>query len=217
MAVKASKAQIDHWNRDMAKEIAVYEQDLQAPGQIVFYGPSNFTRWGKTFGMIPLRDVLLGASGAPCVVNRGFGSSCPEHQLQYYPRIIRPLAPKVLVYASYGNFGVYGYSIEEGWELAQQVIDLARNDFPDMRLYLCGGSPHRDYTQEALDECEQYEAYLRQYAAEHDNVFFLDCMRFAPLQDPAVFIEDGVHFNQTGYNLYGDYFREVLKEELEQY
>ena len=40
--------------------------------------------WSKKYGMIPMRDVLLGKSGKPCVINRGFGSSCAEHQLYYY-------------------------------------------------------------------------------------------------------------------------------------
>ena len=121
MPIKVGLQYIEIWKDSLEKTVRQYEAEETPKGQIVFYGPSNFTRWSKKWEMIPLREALVGKSGAPCCVNRGFGSSCPEHQLQYYPRIIRPLAPKVLVYASYGNFGVYGYSIEEGWELVLSI------------------------------------------------------------------------------------------------
>ena len=32
-----------------------------------------------------------------------------------------------------------------------------------------------------------------------------------------IFVEDGVHFNQAGYDLYADFYREKLKEELAKY
>ena len=29
-----------------------------------------------------------------------------------------------------------------------------------------------------------------------------------------IFVEDRVHYNRKGYNLYGQFFREILKDEL---
>ena len=145
MSVKVGLKNIAIWNNEsMEDAVREYEKENAEKGQIVFYGPSNFTRWSKAYGMKPMREVLLGASGAPCVVNRGFGSSCAEHQLYYYPRMIRPLAPKVLVYTFYGNGRAFGYSTEENWELAQRVIAYAKTDFPDIHIYLCGLNPRRD-------------------------------------------------------------------------
>ena len=95
MPVKVGLNHIEIWDEYMEPAIAAYEQEPQHQGQIVFYGPSYFTRWSTKYGMKPLRECLLGASGAPCAVNRGFGSSCAEQQLYYYPRAIRPLNPKV--------------------------------------------------------------------------------------------------------------------------
>ena len=103
-----------------------YEQEKMPTGQIVFYGPSYFTRWGEGWGHRPLREDLLGAGGTPCCINRGIGGSCPEHQLYYYDRIVRPLAPKVLVYGSWGNIGYLGYTNEEAIALAERVVAYAR-------------------------------------------------------------------------------------------
>ena len=118
MSVKVGLHYIDIWQESMEDQVRAYEKEPLHKGQIVFYGPSYFTRWSKRFGMIPMRDSLPGKSGAPCVVNRGFGSSCAEHQLYYYPRMVRPLEPKVLVYSSYGNGSSFGDTDEARWKIA---------------------------------------------------------------------------------------------------
>ena len=101
MPVRVGLKHIDIWNDSMEKAVQAYEQEPIEKGQIVFYGPSNFTRWSAKYGHIPLREALLGKSGRPCAFNRGFGSSCSEHQLYYYPRMVRPLEPSVLVYSPF--------------------------------------------------------------------------------------------------------------------
>ena len=109
MPVKIGLKHIDLWNESLEKQVQKYEEETVEPGQIVFYGPSNFTRWSAKWGHRPLREVLVGKSGKACCVNRGFGSSCPEHQLYYYDRMVRPLAPSVLVYnCTNGNGGLFG-------------------------------------------------------------------------------------------------------------
>ena len=53
------------------KDMLRFEAENEAPGQIVFYGPSNFTRWATPiWGMRPLREDIVGKSGTPCVVKR---------------------------------------------------------------------------------------------------------------------------------------------------
>ena len=99
MPVRTNLKLVTHFKKpwDVEKNIQEFEKEPLEKGQIVFYGPSNFTRWSTKWGMQPMREVLLGKSGAPCAVNRGFGSSNAELQLYYYPRMVRPLEPKVLV------------------------------------------------------------------------------------------------------------------------
>ena len=217
MPVKVGLHYIDIWQESMEDEILAYEKEELHKGQIVFYGPSYFTRWSKRFGMIPMRDSLIGASGVPCVVNRGFGSSCAEHQLYYYSRMIRPLEPKALVYTSHANGPSFGYSHEESWELAQRVIAYAKTDFPGIRIYLVGAHPSRDDTEEKREEKRAYNAMVEAFAENTPDCFFLDVLEHAPLTRKDIYVEDGVHFNQAGYDLYAEFYRNALKEELERY
>ena len=217
MAVKVGLQYIDLWQESMEEEVRCYEAETQQKGQIVFYGPSYFTRWSRRFDMTPMADMLLASSGRKCVINRGFGSSCAEHQLYYYPRMIRPLAPKVLVYSSHANGAAFVYSDEESWELAQRVIAYARTDFPGIRIYLVGAHPSRNMTEADLAQRRKYNDMVQTFAESTTDCRFLDVLAYEPMSAKDIYVEDGVHFNPKGYELYADFFRQALQEELNAY
>ena len=218
MAVKVGLKFIEKWNESIEDRIFKYDKEPIEKGKIVFYGPSNFTRWSIDYGNVPLSETVLGKSGKQCCINRGFGSSCTEHHLYYYPRVVRPLEPKVLVYApGYGNAKGFGYTSEEIWNLGQRVIEYAMTDFPDLRVYICGLNLYRDRNKPNIGPKEEYDNWLREYAHNTPNCFYVDITNYKPLQRDDIFAEDGVHFNNLGYEIYADLFREVLKDELAKY
>ena len=217
MPVKVGLQYIEIWKDSMENAVRKYEEEPVIEDQIVFYGPSYFTRWSPKYGMIPLREEVLGKSGAPCCINRGFGSSCAEHQLYYYSRMVRPLRPRVLVYSSNANGSSFGYTPEESWELAQRVIAYAMTDFPGIRVYLCGTIPSRDETEKSREKAAKYDAWEREYAQTHENCFFIDASKSEALNRKDIFVADGVHYNQDGYHLFAEFFRDALKDELAQY
>ena len=217
MPIRVGLQYIDIWKSSLEKAVQKYEEETVEPGQIVFYGPSYFTRWSTAWEHRPLREDLVGKSGKACCVNRGFGSSCPEHQLYYYPRMVRPLKPSVLVYGSWGNSDAFGYSNEEAFELAQRVITYALTDFPELRVYIGGAQATRDMTDENLAERRAYSEMLRKFAEGTPRCTYFDPLSCKELWQKDIFVEDGVHYNQKGYDLYGEFFREVLKDELNKF
>ncbi len=160
---------------------------------------------------------MLGKSGKPCAINRGFGSSCAEHQLYYYSRMVRPLEPKVLVYSAFGNYDAFGYSVEETWELAQRVIMYALTDFPGIRIYLCSAQRHKNDSEEAIARCKKSNAILQEFAEHTPNCYYLNIYDHKPLQNKDIFVDDGVHYNPEGYKLYAEFFKEALKEEFDRF
>ena len=67
MPVKVGLKVIEIWNSSMEKEVLRYEEEPIEKGKIVFYGPSNFTRWKREkWGMTPLSEAVVGKSGAKC-------------------------------------------------------------------------------------------------------------------------------------------------------
>ena len=214
MPVKVGLQTIEKWKESLEEQVLRYEQEPAAKGQIVFYGPSNFTRWSKRWDMTPLDEAVLGKSGAKCCINRGFGSSCAEHHLYYYSRMVRVLEPKVLVYApGLGNGLSFGYTAEENFELAQRVVLYVMSDFPGLKVYLCG----LNLLKKSTPIHAEYDRWLQEFAAETPNCTYVDITNYQPLQRMDIFAADNVHFNRKGYDLYAELFRDVLKDELEQY
>lgn len=214
MSVKVGLKFIDKWNESMEDAVLRYEKEPIVKGQIVFYGPSNFTRWSAKRGMTPLAEALLGASGKQCCINRGFGSTCPEHHLYYYSRMVKPLEPKVLVYApGLGNGLSFGYTAQEQLFLAQRVMTYAKEDFPNLKIYLHGLNLNKTKREGA----KEYDGWLREYAEKTPYCTYIDITAHEPLARTDIYVEDNVHYNKTGYDLYGEFFREVLKDELAQY
>ena len=135
MGIKVGLKYIEKWHSDLESQVQRYEQEQTEKGQIVFYGPSNFTRWSPKYGNPTLQEEVLGKSGKQCCVNRGFGSSCTEHHLYYYSRMVKPLEPKVLVYApGLGNGTSFGYTPEEMFELAQRVVLYAKSSLSSTKM-----------------------------------------------------------------------------------
>jgi len=214
MPVRVGLKVIELWNSSMEDQVCEYEKEPIETGKIVFYGPSYFTRWSEKWKMIPLKEAVKGKSGAQCCINRGFGSSCEEHHVYYYGRMVRPLAPKVLVYAPYGNGPCFGYTDDECFELAQRVVAYTRAEFPDTHIYICSPCPTKATTPEKFAQKELHGEKLKKFAKETPNCFYLDWLHHEPLHNPDLFVQDGVHFNQDGFNVFAEFFKEALKDEL---
>ncbi len=215
MSIKVGLKIIKAWGSNLEAEVQKYEQEQVEKGQIVFYGPSNFTRWRREkWGNTPLREALPGASGKLCCVNRGFGSSCAEHHLYYYGRLVRPLEPKVLVYSPMlGNGSCFGYTAEEMFELASRVVLYAKSDFPDLRVYLCGLSKNGLATEQG----RWFNNNLRGLAEMTEGVKYVNEAGRKELNEPGLLMEDGVHFNNEGYRRYAEFFKDVLRDELAEF
>ena len=212
--VKVGLKFIDKWRTDLEKQVCKYEEENAPKGQIVFYGPSNFTRWGPRYGMTPLREAVVGKSGAPCCINRGFGSTCAEHHLYYYDRMVKALEPKVLVYSpGVGNGTGFGYTPEEQWQLAERVMIYAKTDFPELKIYLQGINMWRKSSMASW----KTDQFMRAFAQEMPDCTYLDITSYEPLHRHDIYAPDNVHYNKEGYDLYAEYYRQALKEELDQF
>ncbi|MBE6884187.1 MAG: hypothetical protein E7487_06240 [Ruminococcaceae bacterium] len=217
MPIRVGLKTIKLWNESLEQQVCNYESEKREKGQIVFYGPSYFTRWKASYGETPMEEMIVGKSGTPCVINRGFGSSCSEHQLYYYPRMVRPLEPSVLVYECFGNGTYHGYSYEEIWELAQRVIAYARVDFPDIHIYLLSPLPELKDTPEDIRKKMEFGLMLQQYTEVTPNCYYIDALHNTDFKRKDIFIADGVHLNKLGYQFFAKMFRNALAKELERF
>ena len=214
----------------LEKSVVAYEQVPLQKGGIVFYGSSGFTRWGSpisSFNHRPLEEDIRMKDGSPAGVNRGFGSSTAEELLYYYPRLILPLEPRALVVSIVHNDRGMGYTPDEVVTNLAKLFEFARTDFPGIRLYACDCRPTLKFTTDAhLEYMTEFNRLLKEYCDAHEDTTFVDHIHH-PIwfNDPRdvgdykkvrtdMFVEDDVHFNQLGYDLYKDFMLEVLDDIL---
>ena len=132
--------------------------------------------------------------------------------------MIRPLEPKALVYSpGLGNSFLFGYTAEETFSLAQRVVQYARNDFPDMPIYIGGFSTWKSQGKPNYEKYKSFEGWLRELAEAVPGCKFLDLDAREEFRTWDIYVEDKIHFNAEGYRLYTEYFKEALKDELDQF
>lgn len=217
------------WLEERGSMSKIFNSDpSQEQGLIMLYGPSNFTRWARRYNVIPAEDAILRKDGSRAVVNHGFGTSTMEELLYYYPRCVRPWAPRAMVTGSLGNDLSAGYTVDEVMFLLARLMEYTRTDFPGIKLYVYNRLPTvktRDANPERFAQFMDYNERIKQYCAAHEDVTLIDYTQYPALfQDGHVgdyaypreelYVEDGTHFNQKGYNVYRDIFLEVLDDIL---
>lgn len=211
------------------KEVVAYEQEQVQEGLIMFYGDSAFTRWNSEWGNRPIEEDIRRKDGSLAVVRRGLGGSTADELLYYYDRIVRPWKPRALVVNVYSNDRDVAYTPEETMGLLARLFEWCRTDFPDMKLYVCDVRPLLlDIERKDTWYYHQLEfnELLAQYCAKHGDVtlishiqnplFFNDAEDVGDYQKVRtdIYIEDKVHWNQLGYDLYKEFFLEALDDIL---
>ena len=93
----------------------------------------------------------------------------------------------------------------------------ALTDFPKLRVYISGAIATRGMDENKLARRMEYNEMLRKFAEETPRCTYFDPLSYAPLNADDIFIEDGVHYNQKGYSIFEDYYKEILKDELALY
>lgn len=206
----------------LEKEVIAYEQQPVETGKILFYGSSGFTRWKPDrWGHRPLEEDISGA------INHGFGSSTAEELLYYYPRLIKPWAPRALVVSIVHNDRGFDYSVDEIMTNLAKLFAYARTDFPGIRIYACDTRPTLKFRTDAhVLYRNEFHQMLQAYCDRHEDTTYV-CHIESPLwfENPAdvgdydkvredIFVDDAVHFNQKGYDLYKEFITNVLKDIL---
>ena len=197
-------------------------------GLILFYGSSSFTRWKPYWKHRPLEEDIRRKDGSRAAVNHGFGTSTSEELLYYYPRLVKPWNPRAMVIYCHGNDFSAGYSANEVMTLQARLLEWARRDFPGIRFYLETGKPspkRKEHSASMKRITLEYEQLLRDYCANHEDTTLVDHTQLPDLWQEGhmgdydyprfeLYVEDGVHFNQDGYDVYRDLYLRVLDDIL---
>lgn len=195
------------------EKIREYESYPVEKGKILLYGSSFFTNWGYDRAIRQLAG--LGGEERP-VVNHGFGGATADELLYYYPRMVRPYAPRILVWRGGPNDIFSGLGPEEAWQITQRVFSWAKKDFPAIKIVILAIFDYRSQREEVRPAFAEYNRLCRQFAQSDSQTVYWDINDFF-YKDPAdigsfqnfrdVFVSDGLHLTDAAYEEFALYFK----------
>lgn len=205
-----SQTRIDEANEKWAVEIAKLEardkSESYPDDAILFIGSSSIRLWEG-----------LDENIAPYVgINRGYGGATYHDLAVFAQRLITPHKyAAAVVFVGNDILGKPADTpLDELARLARHVIDVSRTHQPDAPVLLVEITP-TDSRFTVYPQIRQANAVLREIALTEPGVFFVETNEYylTPDRKPITdyFLEDRLHLNPTGYELWAA----LIKRELD--
>ena len=183
------------WERDMQRFAA---EDAARPpprGPVVFTGSSSIRMWDRLAEDFP---------GVP-VLNRGFGGSQLRDAVWYADQVAIRYRPRLVVLYAGDNDLNAGRSPEQVLADFRAFVARIRRDLPHVPIVYIAIKPSPARAQ-LLSRMRAANALIRAEAARAARVEFIDV--FTPMLGadgqprPDLFLEDRLHMNRAGYDLW---------------
>ena len=183
------------------------KENFPEKGRILFTGSSSIRFWNSLEkDMKPLK-----------VLNRGFGGAHISHVIHHFDDIVRPYSPKAIVFFCGTNDLTALKTPEETLNDFKKFLNLVKNEFGTIKVYMIGIKPSVDRLY--LDEEERVFNNSVSFLAKEDpyleyiNVWDL-MLNEDGTRMPDLYVEDGLHMNPKGYEIWTQLVRESLNKDF---
>ena len=205
---------IYQWNKDETFRDEINEfkrldkENFPGKGKILFTGSSSIRFWDSlNKDMKPLE-----------VLNRGFGGAQISHVIHHFEDIVKPYNPKAIVFFCGTNDLTALKTPEETINDFKKFLGLVRNEFGNIKVYIIGIKPTVDRIY--LDEEERiFNSSIKLLASDDAYLEYINIWDPMLNQDgtrmPELFIEDGLHMNEKGYEVWTKKVRESLGKDFD--
>ncbi len=170
-----------------------YEAQVGQEDLIVIVGSSSVRMWHSVDSEYP--DVTI--------LNTGFGGSHMSDLLVYYKDLIVKYNPKkVLIYEG-DNDIIHNKSAKKVLRQAKRLTRKLRRKLPNAQLAFISAKPSITRWNKK-DEYESYNQQLKVFALKkgYDFIDVWSAMLVNDEPKKELFLEDGVHMNEEGYNVW---------------
>ena len=167
-------------------------------------GSSSIRYWHDT-----LADDLQPLTLIP----RGFGGSTLLDVLFYSSRVVTPYRPRAILLYEGDNDVSGGISAARVKATFEQFVEVVRATLPETRLYVLSlkPSPARWHRWPVMNETNDR---LRQTCADDPLLDYIDIaspmLGSDGLPLPGIFLEDQLHLNRRGYDIWTREVRKVM-------
>jgi lysophospholipase L1-like esterase len=193
----ACVAQTNHAQWNAAIEAFEASDRANSPPQnaVLFIGSSSIEHWKTVTADFP--EVK--------VINRGFGGSELSDSTYFADRIIKPYHPRAIVLYAGDNDLWDGRTPQQVRDDFEAFVRKVRSFDPGVAIAFVAIKPSMA-RKALLPKIRQANELVRKYAETQKNIAYIDV--FTPMlgadgqPQPKWFIEDGLHMNRQGYQLW---------------
>jgi lysophospholipase L1-like esterase len=183
------------WDKDIAAFQAEDKANPPPPGSVLFVGSSSIRFWKSLSEDFPFVHTI----------NRGFGGSDLDDSVYFADRIVTPYKAKaIVVYA--GDNDIMGGDTPEGVrDDFIAFVGKVRKAQPNVPIAFIAIKPSVA-RKSLMAPMHQANEMIKAWAASQKNVTFLDI--WPDMLDkngqprPELFIQDGLHMDRQGYDIW---------------
>jgi lysophospholipase L1-like esterase len=173
-------------------------------GKILFVGSSSFRLWKNLQSDFPDHPLI----------NRGFGGSSFPDVMMYKDEIIKPYAPKQVVVYCGENDLAGGASPEKVLSDFKALFNYVRALSADTHIAFVSikPSPSREHI---LGNVKKTNEMIKEFLETQKRAVYVNI--FAPMLNPdgsfreELFVQDRLHMNEMGYNIWAAAIKPHLK------
>ena len=195
----------DYYQEDINKfkdqDLIDFPEDVE----VLFTGSSSIRFWNSLEeDMRPLK-----------VLNRGFGGAHIVHVNYHFEDVVSRYNPQAIVFFCGTNDITALKTAKETVEDFKIFQNKVQTNLPNVPIFVIGikPTPAREYIEE--EELE-YNKLIADLAAEDELLSFIDIWDAMLSEEgeriPELFVEDGLHINAKGYEIWTKLVRENLKQ-----
>lgn len=206
--IKADTDWLHRYDDDIAMLVDISDHDTDTVCDALFVGSSSIRLWHNLVeAMRPLN-----------VKNRGYGGATMRDLMINYHRIMAHYQPKAIVL--YCDNDICGWeegdlSVEEVFGLYKTFISQIHNDYPETAVFFL--SIKHSLSRKNLREQQQnLNKMMAGYASSDSGLTYIDVTTalldtHGKIND-ALFMNDQLHLNPEGYNLWNRILKPLLRE-----
>jgi lysophospholipase L1-like esterase len=171
---------------------------------VLFVGSSTIRMWPALSADFP---------GVP-VIQRGFGGSELSDVVHYAPRIVIPYKPRLIIVYAGDNDIAAGKTAKAVFGEYVEFVRLVERALPDTRIAFVSIKPSIARWP-LIEQIRAANSMVRDFAARDPRLLYVDT--YTPMLGAdgrprrELFIEDGLHMNDSGYALWRSILNPIVR------
>jgi len=183
------------WENDIAAFEATDKTNPPPKRAILFIGSSSIRLWKTLAQEFPEHKVI----------NRGFGGSEIADSVHFLERIVFPYAPRMIVMYAGGNDINAGKSPEQVFADFKAFVERVHSKLPDTRIAYISVAPNPARWAQ-VERVKAANKLIADFTKRNAKLDFIDVFPHMLGGDgqprPEIFVEDKLHMNAQGYELW---------------